>query len=305
MISLSKYNVTITSGHKQFQVLHDKYIMMGDAILVFQLDSDFKELMQGELNGKINSVTICHIPVESGIQQYYKDLSDLLDYIIHYQQNDIVFDHFYVVNKQKEFYDVALKAMKEQQKKITKNDFALFPKEKISCYNVDYTNLNFTFGDTEYQSKSYFCRNAAVTQYREEIWLTKEFNPLEDPTYSSDGTFYEIIPSEEQLAEKPKDETTIMSEEEVPDDLVQAQVEKRPPKKSSTGESSGSSSSGDEKPEPEIWYRRVWQHEKTTIPFICQESCLIGTGVMGIESGNFDVTIERKLRPDEYLKINP
>ena len=55
---------------EQVKVYKDSCILISDTLLVFQLDGRVKELMEGELNGQINGISIIHLPIEGSLKYH-------------------------------------------------------------------------------------------------------------------------------------------------------------------------------------------------------------------------------------------
>ena len=69
------------SNQKPFTV-YGKSILLDNNLFVFQFDSDVQKLLEGELIGKIDAITILHIPNETSPEEFCNNLKDLFRYII-------------------------------------------------------------------------------------------------------------------------------------------------------------------------------------------------------------------------------
>ena len=64
------------------KIINNKYAIVDDTLIVFQLSSEVLDMLRTDYKGKFNGITIAHLPVETGVNQYYQDLSALIKYII-------------------------------------------------------------------------------------------------------------------------------------------------------------------------------------------------------------------------------
>lgn len=126
---------------------YGKSILFRDMLFVCQLDEDVLNLINdtGELHDKVNSMVIVQLPIEKSYSKYYEDLVDLIKYIIfHNDKINIVYDGLWICNTKSKFYELSVKAVEETQRKITKNQYKLFPVVNKTCFNRSLSELNFT-----------------------------------------------------------------------------------------------------------------------------------------------------------------
>jgi hypothetical protein len=189
-------DIKVTSTNDaMLHVIAGRYVLSGDTLIIFQLDSKVIELLKNDLYGKINGIVIIHIQTESSLSQFKQDLTDLLKYIIFYQQNDIVYDNFNVISRNERFNNATKEVVQANQHKITKNDYALFPVERKSCFCKDLTGYHFVLNDPNDNQQSYFGKEAVLTTEREEIMMPPGVDVTTTEPYMSDGTYYEkVIP---------------------------------------------------------------------------------------------------------------
>ena len=195
-MGLYDVNVSCTLTHIM-KIINNKYAIVDDTLIVFQLSSEVLDMIKTDYKGKFNGITIAHIPVETGVKQYYQDLSALIKYIIFYEQNDIVYDNLFIINANSEYYNAAVKAVNDNQRKITKNDYALFPVANKCCFNKDITQMHFVISSTSNVNQSYFAEepSKAVTEIYKSMPLN--VNCKTEEPYASDPYYYELDPTYE------------------------------------------------------------------------------------------------------------
>ena len=169
------------SSSKPFTV-YGKSLLLGNNLFVFQFDSDVQKLMEGELNGKINAITILHIPNETSPEEFCNNLKELFRYIIFHQQNEIVMHNFWVVTPNKVLIEKAKEAVLSEQRKITKNSYELFPVVDKTCFGFNLAGYTFSAGVT--MEQSYF---GEITGPSTEI-TESDLLPLD--TDVKDGWYY-------------------------------------------------------------------------------------------------------------------
>jgi hypothetical protein len=223
-------------------------------------------MLKTDYKGKFNGITIAHIPVETGVKQYYQDLSALIKYIIFYEQNNIVYDNLFILNANSEYHNAAIKAVNENQRKITKNDYALFPIADKCCFNKDITQMHFVISSTSNVNQSYFAQepSKSVTEVYTSMPINVDCSRKEP--YASDPYYYELDPDYQS-------------------------------------ESDGSSSSTGA--ESNFRYRKVDEHEVTTFKIVGHYAQPMGSFMAAVANGGGTLTIERTVPKDKYNILNP
>ena len=258
------HDVTITTNPGDFfKVYEGRYMMVNDTLIVYQLDHRVIDLLDGELKGKVNGINVLHVPIESGVSDYKQNCAELIKYIIFHQQNDIVKNNLFFANEKIEFHNAAIEACNENQRKITKNSYALFPIVDKACFNTGLCGYNFTIAYKDDFNRSWFGDEAQYTHPREEELMPIGVNCLTEEPYKSDGCYYEET-------EESKQQGEILTPEEY------AEV---------------------------IQFNRVWIHEKYVIPLKKYFSQSMGTFASGVCESTGSITIEHLVRPDEYMVI--
>ena len=273
-----------TSAPDFFKVIENRYILVNDTLLVYQLDERVIDLLDTTLKGQVNGINICQVPTEIGSQAYYDYASELIKYIIFQQQNEIVFSNLFFINEFSQFHQMAVKAVKDNQRKITKNSYTLFPKDDEACFNIGMTQYHFTCGYKDDYHRSWFGEEAAYDMQVEYIPVGK-IEPTEEP-YVSDGRYYEPDPD--------------AMEEEGGDDSGGGGGD------SEGGDDSGGGEGGEGGEEDtRIPYRIVWNHETYTIPLKAFYAQCMGVFTSAVQTRTATITVKHKVRPDEYHKIDP
>ena len=258
-----------TSAPDFFKVIDDRYILCNDTLIVYQLDHRLIDLLEGELNGIVNGINVCHMTIESGVQQYYEDCKELINYVIFKQQNEIVMGNLFFINERSEYHQMAVKAVKECQRKITKNSYELFPVDTDACFNLGITAYHFTVGYKNDFHRCWFGEEASYSMQEERI-VIGPIDPEEEP-YASDGKYYEPEPQEEGGDDSG----------------------------GGGGDEGGDGEGGGEE-EAEIIYDEVWNHEYWTIPLKQFYSQSMGVFNSAVQQRTATITIHHKVRPDEY-----
>lgn len=248
------------------KIINNKYAIVDDTLIIFQLSSEVLDMIKTDYKGKFNGITIVHIPVETGVKQYYQDLSDLIKYIIFYEQNNIVYDNLFIINANSEYHNAAVKAVNENQRKITKNDYSLFPVANKSCFNEDITQMHFVISSTSNPNQSYFAEepSKSVTEIYESMPLNVDCTK-EEP-YASDPYYYELDP---------------------------------------TYKSESSSSTTGAGEESNFRYRKVDEHEVTTFKIVGHYAQPMGSFMAAVANGGGTLTIERTVPKNKYNVLNP
>ena len=285
---------------EQVKVYKDSCILISDTLLVFQLDGRVKELMEGELNGQINGISIIHLPIEGGLKTYSENLVDLINYIIFDQQNGIVNDQLFVINKEDAFHNETIKIIQENQKKITKNNYELFPKEDTSCIQADPSTFHVTFpGGNEHQY--YFGEF--------ELEVSDEIVELEegDEIDISGDTYYEYIVEKSSDDEEEESTTSEDDEEEKepeaikvedPNDLVDEEDEEHKLVLSKLKEKAKSQGSGGSVANVKV--QEHWKKETYTLALRGIFSQKIGSISSGIQNSENKIIVSRLVNPDYY-----
>lgn len=262
------YSLSIDAPDQSaFKVINGKYIACGDALQVYYLDDTLIPYLKGDGNGKYNSITIYHIPIETGAEEYYKNLCELIKYIIYYQQNDIVNDGLFILNRNDQFDTLARKAVNACQKKITKRDYELFPIESKACFKKDLSELCFTVSDPNDTNQSYFANEIT----KESVKVNDDPEPegvdcINEEPYKSDDFYYEPVPGHENGV--PKDQL---------DPLYPTSVL--------------------------IQYQRTWMKETYTVHIRGMYSTMMGSITNCVYQGSLSITITRKVPYDKYLVV--
>ena len=139
-------NVTVQCpNHESIKVLKESFVLVdNDSLLAFELDDRLISLLKNELKGQINGINLMHLTFEKGIKPYTGYLEELINYIIFKQQNEIVSDQLFILNKKQEFGDITQEIIKKTQRKISKNDGELFPTEDTAEV-ADPASFHLTF----------------------------------------------------------------------------------------------------------------------------------------------------------------
>ena len=177
------------------KIINNKYAIVDDTLIVFQLSSEVLDMIKTDYKGKFNGITIAHIPVETGVNQYYQDLSALIKHIIFYEQNNIVYDNLFIINANSEYHNAAVKAVTENQRKITKNDYALFPVVSKSCFNKDITQMHFVISSTSNPNQSYFAQEPSKSVTEVYTSMPLNVDCTKEEPYASDPYYYELDPT--------------------------------------------------------------------------------------------------------------
>ena len=255
------HDVTITTDPGDFfKVYQNKYILVNDTLIIYQLDSRVISLLDGELKGKVNGINVLHIPIEGGVSAYKKSCAELIKYIIFQQQNEIVSNNLFFANENIKFHNAAIEACTENQRKITKTGYTLFPIVDKACFNTGLCGYNFTIGYKDDFNRSWFGDEAQYEAPIEETLMPKGVNCLTQEPYKSDGWYYEETEESKQLPPGPQHNLKIQ-------------------------------------------FKRIWIHEKYTIPLKKYFSQTMGNFASGVCESTGSIIIEHLVRPDEYMKI--
>ena len=199
-LNVGDINISI-SGSADGIVNYGKAVLFRDMLLVLQLDEDTLNLINdtGELHDKVNSILILQLPIEKSLEEFHSTLVKLIRYIIYHNENiDIVYDALWVCSSTPEHYNLSVSAVTENQKKITKNQYKIFPKVEKTCFRRSFSDLNFTFSAGE--NTSYFAEPSGpdVTTVESELlpldydihdgWKYIEVYPEPDPEDEESGT---------------------------------------------------------------------------------------------------------------------
>lgn len=195
--------VTTSTSKDVFLAIDGRNIVMEDNLIIFQLDHRIIDLMKKDLHDRINSIIVLHLPIESGLAQYKNDLGELIDYIIYYQQNQIVYDGFGVFSRKPEFTTAAKEVIQQHQRHITKNDYELFPVPETSCFDMDPAQFHFVLSSKKVQDQSYFCNSPAVTTEEENGMIIEKF------VYTIMGHYSKIMSSFSPSITTGKDIVTV------------------------------------------------------------------------------------------------
>lgn len=305
-------DVTIeVEDSEQAKIYNDFSILVNDSLLVFQLDGKVKELMEGELNGQINGITIIHLPIEGGVKPYSEALTELINYIIYDQQNDIVNDQLFIINKEDPFHQETVKVIKENQKKITKNNYELFPKDDTSCIQADPASFHVTFqGENEHL---YYYGEFELEVSDELIELSEG-----DEVDLSGDTYYEYVPviepSEGDESSSDSESSNNDEEESEPEavkiedllDLVSDEnstelvLAKIKAKAQSSQSSSDSGDGGSGGTVSDVIVQEHWKKETYTLPLKGMFSQTVGTLNNAVQSSENKIVISRLVNPDYY-----
>ena len=312
--------ITITSTDPElFKVYREKFIFLGSTLIAFQMDSDIVDVMKNELNEKVNGVNVIHLCPEIGMKEYYNSLCELIDYIIFEQQNNIVNNHFFIINKYEQYHELALDAVSKHQRKITKTQ-QLFPpmedKGDISCFFTQSWE-DFTFTFTEHKHQSHF-GEITTTIELEHVPLPISVHPFLTEPYKSDDKYYDLVgpptqsdkvglmdasgnaieavPRTEPLTETTRDpytapEPRVAADGELPVDRTSQYLKYSPGATDEQGNI--------------IQFEEQWVVETNTLNLEGHYSMLMNGLTSTVRNKHNTVTIERKARPDEYLVIRP
>ena len=304
-----KFNTT-TTNPDIIKIINDKSLLLKDTLISFSVDEDIINILKGELKNDINGIIAIHMCPELGLSNYEKNLGDLIDYIIFYQQNKIVNDRFNVINLYKEFNNITGNIIKKHQRKIssTKNIFPSISKEIQSYFLMDNLNdFSFTFSKSRVQS--YFAEFSVSYEY-EKTPIDASINPFSNSTYKTNGIYYNII-SDYSNYKIEKDEYNI------PLPVSGSIITEYTPKKIRMATSSDfidtrSDQYKDIIPGTIIMNRGVivqfqeeWIIEKITVDIQGMYGSSMGSIVNSIVNSKDKIIIERKVNPDEFFIIKP
>jgi hypothetical protein len=235
------------------------------------MDERVIDLLDGELNGQINGINVCNVVYEMGTKAYYEACCELIKYIIFKQQNDIVFGNLFFINEFGPMHQAAVKAVQENQRKITKNSYELFPVVDDNCFGIGMTQYHFAVGFKDDFHRSWFGEEASYSMTVEEIMMPEGIDCTIEEPYCSDGTYYEKVETEDE------------------------------------GGGGGGDDSGGEGGEGEaeevIQYKRVWNVENYTIPLKRFYAQCMGMFNSAVQEKTASISITHKVRPDEYRII--
>ena len=119
----------------------------------------------------------------------------LIKHIIFYEQNNIVYDNLFIINANSEYHNAAVKAVTENQRKITKNDYALFPVVSNSCFNKDITQMHFVISSTSNPNQSYFAQEPSKSVTEVYTSMPLNVDCTKEEPYASDPYYYELDPT--------------------------------------------------------------------------------------------------------------
>ena len=265
----------VTTSDPFFKPVQERYVVCNDTLIVYQLDSRVIDLLEGELNGKINGINVCNIVYEMGTDAYYEACCELIKYIIFKQQNDIVFGNLFFINEFPQMHQAAVKAVQENQRKITKNSYELFPVVEDNCFGVGMTQYHFAVGIKGDFHRSWFGNEAEYNMTVEEIMMPPGIDCTTEEPYCSDGTYYEKVETE-----GGEDGGGGGSSDE-----------------------GGGEGEGGEGEEPLIQYKRVWNVETYAVPLKLFYAQCMGLFNSAVQERTASINILHKVRPDEYRII--
>lgn len=209
-------DISIECPENDFVKIYDGNICFfaDESILAVQFDSRLKDLLDGELKGKVNSITINHILIEAGITDYRKDLKDLINYIIFDQQNEIVDDRLFIINEDENFHNVALEVIAENQRKISKCNGNPFPTTEKSAVIGSLGRYKFAFANPNDEMYSYVGKAVLETD--------TYYVDLEEGDDVSDEILYEYEATKESSEEESEEsDESAESEKEEPETVIE------------------------------------------------------------------------------------
>ncbi len=275
-----------TASDPFFKPTNDRYIVCNDTLIIYQMDERVIDLLEGDLNGKINGINVCNVVYEMGTKAYYEAITELIKYIIFKQQNDIVFGNLFFINEFSQFHQVAVQAVLENQRKITKNSYELFPVVDDNCFNVGLTQYHFCVGFPDDYHRSWFGEEASYSMTVEEIMMPPGIDCTIEEPYCSDGTYYEKV--ETEGGEDGGGDRSLRSALNL-QQFADGDDE---------GGDGGEGGEGEE--EEIIQYKRVWNIENYTIPLKRFYSQCMGLFNSAVQERTASISITHKVRPDEY-----
>ena len=127
-------------------VVDDSYLVSKETIVVTELNDNVVSAIKEKKD--INGLIIAHIPIETPTERYEKNLREIVRYYIYEagESSSINKGNLFILSRNASFHAISVKVCQEEQRKITSNNFKIFPEIKLTCFDKSLVDLNMVIG---------------------------------------------------------------------------------------------------------------------------------------------------------------
>ena len=295
---MAKYDYLPTNIVNPFEdkmpIINNSYIKLGNSIIVLNLTKEVAEEIKtmNELDG----LGIGHIIIESPLSIYKELLTDLVQHFIYHSDTIVNFGTLMLMSGVPEYYAIDQEVCNTEQRKITDNDYQLFPITEKTSYDHGIEDMFCTYqlDDTD---AIFFERG------------TREEEVIYEEVTEEEAEEMDLIDLKWQVTTPPEESEESGSSTEEGEDpeptieyLPVTDIHVKPATGGGSGGSGGSSSGGGAA--GEVLLVAEVMHETYTIPVRHYASKNLGSCSMGMELGFDNLIIERKVLNSKFRVIH-